>query len=215
MTIDLPFRDELKSARASARANIANLTDEQIEALNIPQEAVQQSRPITEPISRQESKRRRDTTDSWLNSLSLDDAVAISTANRDQDIGSAIAQAQESFAASRERLGSTGDRVLAGLSRRTGVDVESVFDANLAGVRGAVSGPAVQSSIASSPASMPDPGISSSSASLSQAAADTREATAQTLEEAADVLSSVQESQRALSQMLRDIRASISQLPNT
>jgi hypothetical protein len=222
MKIDIWGRDETKAAREAARKNIANLSPEQAESLGVPSNVFGGDDAM---MSQEQFKRRKKQQREYIDSLDLDQAVAIATANRDQDIGGALSQAGESFAASRERIGTAGGRIVEGLSRRTGVDVGATYEANLAGVRGALPGApgpvasaAVPSAATAAPAAVSVAGSSAAAGTGAQRMADeagaARKATEDSMDAATDLFRAFQESQRQQAQQMRDLKAAVSQIPN-
>jgi TP901 family phage tail tape measure protein len=135
MKMDIWGRDEEKGARRAALRNLKNLTDAQAEAFGVPAEFRERDTIMTP----EQHLARGERMQAWAGGLTLDQAAAVATASKDQDIDRAIAAAFESFAASRGRMEALGGRVVGGLSRRTGVDIPALYSDNLGRVTQALS----------------------------------------------------------------------------
>lgn len=129
MKIDFPWRDELEAAQKAAGKRIESLTPEQRKSFGAPEELFDGRDRMMSPESKAKFNTDRK---NWLSGLSLDKAVSIATASRDGDINAAISDAGNSFRASKDRLGGDAQRIIAGLSKRTGQDVRATYTGNLA-----------------------------------------------------------------------------------
>jgi len=206
MKIDLPFRNEEKSARAAALRNIDRLSPEQAAAFGVPEEF----RKRDAMMSPEQLRERQQRMQGWASGLSLDKAASIATATRDADINAALAQASDSFGAARGRIEGAGSRILGDLSRRTGIDITASYARNLGAAMsaaGPLQGPAAPDfqTPASAPAAPAQPAYTQGA--VLAAADGARDAQRDASAEIMAALHGLTQEQRTLREQIKALRA--------
>lgn len=206
MKIDLPFRNEEKSARAAALRNIDRLSPEQAAAFGVPEEF----RKRDTMMSAEQLKERQQRMQAWASGLSLEKAASIATATRDADINAALAQASDSFGAARGRIEGAGSRILGDLSRRTGIDITASYARNLGAAMsaaGPLQGPAAPAfqTPASAPSAPAQPAYTQGA--VLAAADGARDAQRDASAEIMAALTGIAQEQRTLREQIKSLRA--------